>query len=270
VPPLRGRAKNAWKRYLTKAVRHYGPRGNFWRNHPSLKKKAVRSWQIWNEPNLAKYFAQNDAKSLRLVRRAPKAYAKLVKTSDKVIKKTDKRAKVILAGITTQSMFRRGKPKTKKRIAADKFLNEFLRVRRVTRHFDAVGLHPYSPNIKKFRQAIKKTRTVMKKRGAGRKDVWLTEIGWGSGPPNRFRTNKGIHGQSKLLKKSAKLVLKKRKRWNIGRMFWFDWRDPAPNSPAAATCSFCGSAGLLHFDRTHKPSYRMFKKFTKLQGKRRH
>jgi hypothetical protein len=50
--------------------------------------------------------------------------------------------------------------------------------------------------------------------------------------------------------------------WNVRRVFWFDWRDPFPGSVVAKACSFCGSAGLLNYDRTQKPAYDTFTSFT--------
>ena len=57
------------------------------------------------------------------------------------------------------------------------------------------------------------------------------------------------------------LILNHRRAWNVQRVFWFDWRDPAPASKLVGTCSFCLSAGLLRYTRDPKPSYLAFKKF---------
>lgn len=259
VPPLKGKAKKGWKRFLQAAVRHYGAGGSFWRDNPDLRKDAVRSWQIWNEPNLAKYFGRKKKGKPRPVTHAPRAYASLVKASDKAITKVDKHAKVVLAGLSVQ----RSLGKSPKGMPADRFLRSFLGVHKIAKHFDAVALHPYAPGFKPFKRAIKKARKTMKMHGAGSKGLWLTEFGWGSGPPDKFHLNKGMKGQAKLLDKSFKLVVKKRKSWNIGHVFWFDWRDPDPG--ATVNCSFCSSAGLLNFNRTAKPAYVKFKHYTKMQ-----
>jgi hypothetical protein len=259
VPPLKGKAKKGWKKFLGAAVRHYGSHGSFWRHNPELNKKAVKSWQIWNEPNLAKYFGQKKKGKPKPVKHAPKAYAKLVKTSDKAVSKADKHAKVVLAGLSVQNSL----GKSPKGMPADRFLKSFLGVHKIAKHFDAVALHPYAPSFKPFKKAIKKARKTMKAHGAGSKGLWLTEFGWGSGPPDKFHLNKGKKGQAKLLNKSFKLVVKKRNAWNIGHVFWFDWRDPSPG--ADVNCSFCSSAGLLNFNRTPKPSFVHFKHFTAMQ-----
>jgi hypothetical protein len=101
----------------------------------------------------------------------------------------------------------------------------------------------------------------MRKHHDRRTDLWLTEVGWGSEKPSRrWPLNKGRRGQKRMLKKSFKLVLQKRREWQIKRLFWFDWRDPPSGRPV--NCSFCGSAGLLNNRRQAKPAYRAFKRFT--------
>jgi hypothetical protein len=250
TPPIRGDAKKAWRKFLKKLVRRYKRNGVLWREHPDVSPKPVKAWQIWNEPNLPKYL---DSK------KAPKDYAKLIKISDKAISKADRRAKTVLAGLT-------GNPK-KKKLRPEKFIKKFLKARKVKRRFDAAAIHPYGKNYKQFKSRVKKFRKAMKKRGAKKKGIWLTETGWGSEKDSRFDSNKGTKGQARLLKKSFKLAMEKRKKWNIDRVYWFHWRDPPPNAPRA--CGFCRTAGLLKFNRTPKLSYKKFRHFTKLQGKRR-
>lgn len=44
--------------------------------------------------------------------------------------------------------------------------------------FDAVGDHPYSPNVELLREKINKLRAVMEENGDGHKPFWFTEYGW--------------------------------------------------------------------------------------------
>ena len=102
VLPLTGKAKKNWKQFLKEAVRRYGPRGSFWKELPGIPKKAVKAWQIGNEPEHSQVLrAPPRATRSVLVKRAPKAYAHLVKSSDKAISHVDKGAKVVLGGLTT-------------------------------------------------------------------------------------------------------------------------------------------------------------------------
>jgi polysaccharide biosynthesis protein PslG len=258
-PPVTAKALGAWQEFLKNTVRRYGPNGSFWRDHPGLPKEPVKAWQIWNEPNLPKSFAQKGTAPPKLVKHAPKAYAKLLEASDRAIGKADGHAKVVLAGLL-------GNPNRTRqsKMAPEKFLKQFLNVRGITKHFDAVGLHPYAPTIKTYDRIVTKIRDVLRKGGAAKKALWLDEVGWGS-TNDRFSLNKGKKGQAKMLRKSFALTLKNRAKWNVDHLYWFDWRDPDPRRPDG--CSFCDSAGVLNFDRTRKPSYGAFRHFTSLQGK---
>ena len=246
-PPLgSARKARAWRQFLTLVVRRYGPGGRYWTGgsyhqaHPGAPSKPITSWQIWNEPNLAKFFPRKN-----LTQR----YAKLVKISDRAISAVDPHARVVLAGLVGFA-----KPR------AWSFLNRLYRVKRIKRDFDAVALHPYAATIGQFRTEVGRLRRVMKQHRDGRTPLWLTEVGWGSArPTRRFPLNKGPRGQKRMLRRSFSLVLHKRRPWHIGRLFWFSWRDPAHG--AGRYCSFCPSAGLLRHNHERKPAYHVFRRF---------
>ncbi len=63
--------------FLTKLVRRYGPSGDFWTAHPELPRAPLRQWQIWNEPDLGKYWsAKNWAPGYVSLLRAARAAVK--------------------------------------------------------------------------------------------------------------------------------------------------------------------------------------------------
>ena len=241
-PPLGSASKRrAWQSFLTRLVNRYEPGGDYWTENPSVNREPITAWQIWNEPNLPKYFVR---------KRSTRKYAKLVKLSNQAISRADPQAKVVLAGLTGFA-----------RPTAWAFLDRLYDVRGIKRHFDAAALHPYAATISQFRSELKRVRRVMKRNRDGGTALWLTEVGWGSAQGSRrFPLNKGRQGQARMLKRSFRVVLQKRRAWHIQRLFWFDWRDPPQG--ADSNCSFCGSAGLLQHNSQAKPSYRAFNRFT--------
>jgi hypothetical protein len=246
-PPVGSARKvRAWRAFVADAARRYGPHGTYWRNgyqrfHPGEKPKPVKAWQIWNEPNLPKFFA---------ARHPAKAYATVVKSAHKALARSRGHAKVVLAGMPGTT-----------RPAAWTFLNHLYRMKGIKRSFSAAALHPYARSIHDFRIEIRRTRRVMRRHHDGRAGLWLTEFGWGSARPTRSRPlNKGRHGQKRMLQKSFRLVLHHRKRWQIQSLFWFDFRDPRKNTGG---CTFCDSAGLLKHNRNPKPAYRAFKRLAR-------
>jgi hypothetical protein len=244
-PPLDTASdRAAWTDFLKAVVERYGPGGSYWTDSynqqfgSGAKPLPVTSWQIWNEPNLPHYFAPRSSAS---------KYARLLELSREAIVEQDPNAEIVLAGMPGY-----GKPDT-----AWGFLDKLYRQRGFADAFDAVALHPYARTVDQLRLEIDKLRMAMAENGDGDTPLWLTEVGWGSGPPNRFGLNKGRAGQKRLLEESFRLILDRRQAWHIPRLFWFDWRDPPPGTPQS--CSFCSSAGLLASDGKPKPAWHAFR-----------
>jgi hypothetical protein len=206
----------------------------------------IQSWQVWNEPNLKKYFAPGTT-----VQQSAQKYAELLAISHDTIKARDPQARVVLAGMPSYGD-----------VTAWRFLNNLYGVAGVKADFDAAALHPYGCDLDQTREAINRFSTSMKNHGDRATPLWLTEFAWGSGEPDQFCKNKGLTGQRNLLISSFNLILQNRRHWNVQRLFWFLWRDPEPGSAYATYCSICGSAGLLRFDRTKKPAYFSFRGYT--------
>jgi hypothetical protein len=257
TPPLASpRVKRAWERFLEAAVDRYGPDGSFWRPGPgggpspfhalcqcSADPVPISAWQVWNEPSLVNYFTANPA--------VP-SYAELLRISHDAIKGEDPHAQVVLAGVP-------GYP-TRSGLTAWQFLGKLFDQPGVDGKFDVVALHPYSRDVAELGLEIRKIRTVMRDNGDGAKPLWLTELGWGSAPPDQFELNKGVQGQKRLLNQSFTFLLRVHEKWHLDRVYWFEWRDP----PASAhlPCGFCSSAGLLRNDRGRKPAYDAFTGFS--------
>ncbi len=249
-PPLdTPEAERSWQSFLKALVNRYGPDGSYWSHEyraeygPDAAPLPIDSWQIWNEPNLSKYFAPEPS--------APE-YARLVRISAETIKGQDPKARIVLAGMPGS-----GKPD------AWTFLDELYRQPGFADSFDVAALHPYGRSIAEVGHQIQRFRAALKSNGAGAIPLWLTELGWGSGRPDRFGLSKGPVGQARLLTAAFSLILKNRRAWNVQRLMWFDWRDP--NSAEAGKCSFCATAGLLNYNRSRKPAYFAFRRFVNAQ-----
>jgi hypothetical protein len=245
-PPLRSkRTKKAWKRFVKKTVKRYGRRGSFWRTHPTIPKVPITALQIWNEQNNSKYFEP---------RARPKQYAKLVRLARRAAKAREPKTKIVLGGMDADPEPRRSMP-------VGKYLNQYYKQKGAKRSFDVVAVHPYTPKLREMKRQLKKMHRIMK-RHHDRDAMWVTEMGWGSERPSKRKPlAKGLKGQKEMLRKSFRMMLNHRKAWKLKRAYWFLWRDPAPDAPT--NCSFCPSAGLFTYDFEPKPSFRVFKRFTR-------
>ncbi len=252
APPIDTPAhEQAWRDFLEAAVARYGPGGRFWANryqelYPGARPRPITSWQIWNEPNLRKFFDPGGTDA-QLARK----YGELLRISHEAIRNQDPNAQVVLAG--SPGYPPSGGPR------AWEFLNQLYdRMPNVENYFEVAALHPYASDVNHVRIEIQKFRDVMVNHGDRATPLWITEVGWGSDPPDQFGINQGPVGQQQRLSGTYKMILDNRTAWNIQRLYWFLWRDPDPNSSFAHRCSFCSSAGLVRFDRTKKRSYNAF------------
>ena len=252
-PPLDNAADiQAWQSFLRAAVSRYGPGGTYWANGYRQRfgddaiPLPIQSWQIWNEPNLKKFFAPGTT-----VQQSAQKYARLLSVSRDAIKGRDPQARIVNAGMPGYGD-----------VTAWKFLNNLYQVSGFKDDMDIAALHPFAPNLDELRREIDSFRAVMVNRNDRPTPLWLTELAWGSGEPDQFGLNKGLAGQNQLLRDAYRLILSRRSDWNIQRLFWFLWHDPPPGSFYATLCSICGTAGLVDHTRTPKPAYDTFRGFT--------
>jgi hypothetical protein len=249
-PPVSTASRAAWQTFLKAAVARYKPGGTYWGNpyHQQFGANAtpwpITSWQIWNEVNLKFAYPGTTYKQ-----KAQK-YGSLVQISHSAIRAKDSKAKIVLAGVATQ-----------KDPDAFNFLNSLYAVRGIKNSFEVAAQHPYASSTDKVKTAIKRFRSVMVNRGDKATPLWITEFGWGSGPPDSIGINKGLNGQKTALTSSFNMMLANRNTWNLKRLFWFLWRDPEPGSDLANGCSFCGTGGLIRYNGDAKPAYNAFKSF---------
>jgi hypothetical protein len=240
LPVRTVRQRRAWARFVKAAVRRYGPRGSFWRAHPSLPNRAFRDWQIWNEPNFF-YFAKPVS---------PGRYASLLKRTSRALHSVDRGAQVVVGGL-----FGRPRENPPRAYSAVAFLRRLYGVRGTRAAFDDVALHPFAPSARNLPGIIGGVRRVMRQHGDSRTGLWITEIGWGSARDTAFE--KGLRGQARELRRGFRILLAGRHRWRIRRVYWFSWED------VAGSCSFCDSTGLVRANGRPKPSYSAYRSFAK-------
>jgi hypothetical protein len=238
------RQRNEWASFLRSLVHRYGPRGAFWKTHPGLPERAIRSWQIWNEPNFF-YFAKHPS---------PSRYARLVALSHRVLSAADRGAHLILAG-----MFALPRQRPPLAYPAYRFLSLMyrrdpsLRGRGIV---DGVAIHPYTADFRDLTPILNRIRGALRRVGASSTPLWITEIGWGS-QSGRSATDfeKGRLGQTWQLRGAFRLLLRHRADWRLRGVFWFTVAD----SHAPGICNFCDSAGLFTSRLKPKPAWTAYR-----------
>lgn len=231
-PPL-GKGESRWKAFLKAAAERYGRNGHFWRAYDDYGAKPVpiTDWQIWNEPN-SKQFWHPDPN--------PRRYAELVKISAKALRNGDRKADVVLGGMFADA-----------KVPLVGFMRGFYRSKGIGKRFDELAIHPYSASI----SGLKRQLRLARKAARGKTKIRITEMGWSS-KKGSHPLMKGPNGQAKMLKKSVRLLAKKRRSWNISGFNWFALRDTSNRF----TCSFCRKSGLLEKNGNPKPAWRAYLK----------
>jgi hypothetical protein len=196
------RDNDDFARFLTALVTRYGPDGSLWVSHPEVTPQPVRSWQIWNEPNLTRYWnAQPWAPS----------YVGLLKRAHTALKAADPGSKTVLAGLPNESWN-----------ALDEIYKAGGR-----RSFDVVSLHPYTGKPKNVVRIVRIVRERMRRRGDGTMPIWLTELSWPAAKGKvrvqhtDFETTDA--GQSSRLNAGLPMLADERKALRIGRVYWYTW-----------------------------------------------
>jgi polysaccharide biosynthesis protein PslG len=230
--------------YARSLVKRYGPKGSLWKGHGRLRKYAIRSWQIWNEPNLAVWWKPKPN---------PKAYARMVKTVGKAIRKADRKATIISAGIPDSSQ---SKP-----LGYKKYLAKFLRAGGA-KNINAIGVNAYSRNLKGVQKILFTYRSLLARNKGGKVKMLISELGWAD-KGHKNPQVVGRKGQASRVRAMFKLVAKQRKKLKLIGLTYFDWKDYAvqKGDPKGDTWGY--HTGLLTAKGKRKPAYRAFQRGVK-------
>jgi hypothetical protein len=232
----------AFGRYAAALVERYGPVGSFWAAHRDVPKLPVRSWQVWNEPNIRAFWASGPD---------PAVYAKLLETTSAAIREADPHAEVVTAGLPTSHMG----------IPAPKFL-EGIYAAGAKGSFDTVAVHAYAPTPAAVVDRAKTIAAVVRKRGDDAK-LWITEIGWGTGgKPGPLTVSRAR--QAEYIAETLGELRAQRDALNLRGVVVFQWRDPKPYAGRRDIWPF--HAGLLDAQGEPKPALAAFEKAAKAAG----
>jgi hypothetical protein len=191
----------AFGRFLATLVARYGPAGSLWAERPGLPRVPVRAWQVWNEPNLTRYWSEQPF---------ARSYVRLLRAARTALRAADPAATVVLAGLPNES---------------------WTALRRIYQaggrdSFDAVALHPYTRRPSDVVRTVRYARRVMRKRGDARKPIWVTELSW---PAAKGKVDRPVGfevtdaGQAVRLGAALERLAAVRTRQRIARVFWYTW-----------------------------------------------
>jgi hypothetical protein len=228
--------RNDYVTYLAALVQRYGPDGTFWTENPDLPKRPLREWQIWNEPHLPAYW---DAPE-----KGPYGYAKnyplLLRASYNIVKTADPGAKIVMAGITQKAWEE----------------IEVLYKHHVKKYFDVAAIQIFPQTVKRSVKATKLVRDAMRRRGDGRKPIYLTEITWPASKGRtvgvRYQRQETPRGMASKLTQLYRAMARRRRALGVRKVFWYTWAAPYGRGG-----SIFDYSGLLRYDNgrfEHQPA----------------
>ena len=218
-------------RFARALVRRYGPDGSLWREHPGLRKVPIRSWQVWNEPNLPVYWnGKPDAA----------AYVRLLRVVGGAVHEADPEAEVVTGGI----------PDSRLGIPFEEYVRD-LYAAGAKGTFDTLAIHPYAASDAGVLLAVRDTRRLLAGLGGGDVPIWLTELGWANAGP-RSDVTVGAPAQAALIRRSFAELGAKARPLGVRGIVYFNWQDA---KPYAGGKDFWGlHTGLLDIEGRPKPA----------------
>lgn len=205
-----------WARYVRETVKRY--------------KRDIRYWEVWNEPDLRFFWGGT-----------PGQFAELLAVAAREIRKVDPKAKVLIGGLALGGS------------AQARDANFFREVLEDPRHpaaksFDIANFHHYGTQ-ETARKRMAHVRAELRRVGAGRKPVWVTEAGGGSDPERAWGPRwRGPEGQALYLRELLPYLLS----LGVRKVFWFTIADDPRDR------SF-GSFGLADARGEPKPAYHAYR-----------
>jgi hypothetical protein len=197
--------------YVRALIERYGPHGSFWDEHPELPRRPVRTWQVWNEPHLNIWW-NTDGRSPNAWARE---YAALLKNVAPVIRTADPGAKIVLSALADYAWSHLAR------------LNRF----KISRYYDIVAINLFTSKPAYVFRGVNLVRRVMRKGGAARKTIWLTEATWPAGKGLVARPQASWQrawyttdrGMAKRVRQVYKLAAAKRRKLRVSKVVWYTW-----------------------------------------------
>ena len=236
--PGSGAALPAWRGFVAAAVDRYGRGGEFWTEHRSFPKKSITAWQIWNEQNRRLLPAGAEPEGVREAARLGRTGGTgLARTGRRHRARRHGRARRLAQGDHAAQI-----PLTSSTAAGARGTTS-----------TGSGSIPTAPSWRGQRagRAISGESRSAHDPNAG---LWVTEIGWGSGPA-AIRSSRCTRGQAQRLTEALpRLPHNRGGSTSSGRLVLV-----ADSPRISSICTWCAKSGLLTELVKAKPAWRAFK-----------
>jgi hypothetical protein len=205
-----------YTKFLRAAIERYGPHGDFWEQHPDLRYRPLREWQIWNEPEIAFHWYRQPF-TRKWHPSDARRYVKLLRAAYDTVHDADSGAKVVLAALSIDSW---------------RSLDKLYRWGKLKKYFDVAALQAFAGDPDFIPTLLHRFRDVLDRHGRDEVPLYATEMTWpaakGKASPgyttgymSGFLTSR--KGAAERLSKAYSMLGEKkvRKRVRLRRVYWF-------------------------------------------------
>src|SRR4051794_39034876 len=217
--------------FASVVVGRYGRDGAFWDAHPELPRLPVRSWQIWNEPNIWPWWGSGPD---------PAAYTRLARVVGTGIHRCDPEAEIVAAGLPNGNAAG---------MQADPYAKGMYDAGAAD-VFDTIALHPYGRTARDVIAQVESLRAVVSAAG-DTAPIWVTEFGWGTGGPATILTVSADR-QADLAAATVGELHARRASLGVRGVVYYQWADGLPGGANDDSVWF--HVGLVTTARTAKPA----------------
>jgi hypothetical protein len=255
------RGTRAFSNYMAALIGRYGPRGSFWRENPSIPKRPIRTWQVWNEPPF--YWKPEVVQRLPAADRGTQdpailgnpdrafagPYVRLVRAVHAAVKRRDPGAKIVLAGLFGVSWEQ---------------LDAVYSQPGAKAAFEVVAVHPFTREVRNVVLSVERVRAEMRENGDAHKPIWITELTWpaAAGKVERFGYEVTRRQQAQRLTAAYTAFIKRRHSLKLQRIYWHTWvsRFTSTVNPFDYSGLRRGNAAT---SRPNDPAYRAYQRLAR-------
>jgi hypothetical protein len=226
-----------YARFVSSAVARYGPNGSFWSEHPEIPFVPIRSWQIWNEPNIRNFWRSGPN---------PRRYVQLLRAGSRAVRALDPQAEVVAAGLPNSKNL--GIP----------FLHFAAGMYRAGAKgsFDTLAIHPYARSAAGVVALTERARSLMN-HYHDHASLWITEFGWStSGDASAFRVSR--QGQAARIAEAISALVAEQRDLRLRGFVFFKWKDSIAPPNLGKGDPWPLHAGLLSAKNNPKPGFWAF------------
>ncbi len=234
-----------WLEFVELFAARYGQNGSFWVYNPSLPQYPVKTWEVWNEPNLGKNCPSEKCDG--------QTYGEfLVGTSAAIHAAQSGYSPVVLfGGIYMEAFEALPNPITS-------FLKKAAKAPGINSAYDGLSIHPYALGNEGgsrseaqlaagVRSNIVEAGKAQGEAGLPSKPLWVTEVGWpvaGEGAQSVSPDE-----QAGLLNETYNWLKENWATYNVKYAAWYFYKD------ISGEPNWAGNAGLRASNGAFRPSW---------------